>query len=85
VLKKALFLNNTINFTAPGLTMRQAGRFISIDRDSSQPSNKFDDKFLGTYFVVEVNHVFRGNVYETEMTCVKPYIFSDPKNVEDVI
>jgi hypothetical protein len=85
VLKKALFLNNTINFTAPGLTMRQAGRFISIDRDSSQPSNKFDDKFLGTYFVVEVNHVFRGNIYETEMTCVKPYIFSDPKNVEDVI
>ena len=85
VLKKALFLNNTINFVAPGLTMRQAGRFISIDRDSAQPSNKFDDKFLGTYFVVEVNHVFRGNNYETEMTCVKPYIFSDPKNVEDVV
>ena len=85
VLKKALFLNNTINFVAPGLTMRQSGRFISIDRDSSQPSNKFDDKFLGTYLIVEVNHVFRSNVYETEITCVKPYIYSDPKNVEDVI
>jgi hypothetical protein len=85
VLKKALFLNNTINFIAPGLTMRQAGKFISIDRDTAQPSNKFDDKFLGTYFVVDVNHIFKDNRYVTEITAIKPYIFSDPKNTELVI
>lgn len=85
VLKKALYLNNTINFTVPGLTTRQAGRFISIDRDSSQPSNKFDDKFLGTYFIAEINHIFRSNSYENEVTCIKPYVFSNPKNTELVI
>lgn len=85
VLKKALYLNNTINFTAPGLTLRQAGRFVSIDRDSSQPSNKFDDKFLGTYFIVEINHIFRSGSYENEITAIKPYVFTDPKNTELVI
>lgn len=85
VMKKALFLNNTVNFVAPGLTMRQAGRFVSIDRDSSQPSNKFDDKFLGTYFLVEINHIFRSGSYENEITAVKTYSFSNPQNNEVVL
>jgi len=85
VLKKALYLNSTINFTAPGLTMRQAGRFISIDRDTSQPSNKFDNKFLGTYFIVEINHIFKSGSYDNEITAIKTYSYSNPKNNEIVI
>jgi len=83
-LKKALFLNNTLNFTAPGLTLRQSGRFISVDRQTSLPESKFDDKLLGTYFVVSVKHVFRNSDYKNEITCVKPYLFNDPKNTEEV-
>lgn len=79
-LKKALFLNNTLNFSAPGLTMRQAGRFISVDRQTSLPESKFDDKLLGIYFIVNVKHVFRSSSYKNEITCIKPYIFNDPKN-----
>jgi hypothetical protein len=85
VLIKALMLNNTLNFKSPGLTLRQSGRFISVDRNSSQPESKFDDKLLGTYFIVNVKHIFRNNVYTNDITCVKPYIFSDPKNNEVVL
>jgi len=84
-LKNALFLNNTLNFTCPGLTFRQAGRFISVDRQTSIPESKFDNKLLGIYFVVNVRHVFRNSSYKNEITCVKPYIFNDPKNNELIL
>jgi hypothetical protein len=79
-LKDALFLNNTLNFESPGLTLRQAGRFISVDRESGQPDSKFDDKLLGTYFIVNIKHIFTNSSYKNSVTCVKPYLFADPKN-----
>jgi len=73
ILKKALFLCNAINFTARGLSSRQAGKFISIDRNDSFNSNKFDEKVLGSYFIVNVNHIFTNGQYINEITAIKPY------------
>lgn len=84
-LKKALFLNNTLNFTAPGLTLRQAGRFISIDRQTSLPESKFDDKLLGIYFIVNVKHIFKNSRYKNEITCIKPYLFNNPNNNNKIL
>lgn len=77
VLKKAILLNNTISFRVKGATYRDAGRFISIDRDSSLPDSAFDNRLLGIYLIVQVKHIFTNGDYYTELLCVKTYNFTD--------
>jgi len=72
-LYTAIFGNNQVKFKAPGSTLRQSGRFVGLDRDGSSPANEYDQKFLGIYFVTEVKHIFEGNNYYNEVTCIKTY------------
>ena len=72
-LYTAIFGNNQVKLKAPGSTLRQSGRFIGLDRDGSSPANEYDQKFLGIYFVTEVKHIFEGNNYYNEVTCIKTY------------
>jgi len=72
-LYTAIFSNNQVKFKAPGSTFRQAGKFVGLDRDGSSPANEYDQKFLGIYFVTEVKHIFEGNNYYNEVTCIKTY------------
>jgi hypothetical protein len=74
-LYNRVLLNNMITFRLPGLTHRQSGCFIGIDRDGAIPSSKFDNKLLGIYMIVEVRHIFEGNEYYTDIHCVKTYNF----------
>lgn len=76
-LLKSVLLNNTISFRVKGATYRDAGRFISIDRDSSLPDSAFDHKMLGIYLIVSVKHTFSGGDYYTDLRCVKTYNFTD--------
>ena len=46
ILESALFLNNCIKFRIKGVTNRQAGQFISIQRHNTVPDNYFDDKII---------------------------------------
>jgi len=75
-LLNALYKNLTIEFTIQGVTTRQAGRFISIDRDDALPSSKFDDRLLGIWFIVNVEHIFTSNSYQNKIIAVKTYNFS---------
>ena len=77
VLYHNIFFNNTVVFKVPGSTHRQTGYFIGIDRDGALSYSDFDSKILGIYFVIEVNHIFKGNEYFTELRCVKTYSFSN--------
>jgi hypothetical protein len=77
VLYHNIFFNNTVVFKVPGSTHRQTGYFIGIDRDGALSYSDFDSKMLGIYFVIEVNHIFKGNEYYTELRCVKTYSFSN--------
>jgi hypothetical protein len=70
-------MNNTISFTVPGSTHRQAGRFIGVTRDGAYPYSDFDNKILGIYFVVEVKHNFTGSDYFNELRCVKTYSYDN--------
>ncbi len=72
-LYTAIFANNQVKFRVPGSTVRQAGKFIGVDRDGSSPANEYDQKALGIYFITEVKHIFEGNNYYNELTCVKTY------------
>ena len=86
MLKDALLLNLGIEMVTEGALHRHAGMFISIDRVEDYIDNKFDDKFLGIYFIIEVHHYFdNDNIYRNKIFAVKTYHFSDPKINENVI
>jgi hypothetical protein len=72
-----VFMNNTVLFTVPGSTHRQAGRFIGVTRDGAYPYSDFDSKLLGIYFVVEARHHFNGADYFNELRCVKTYSYDN--------
>jgi len=79
ILKSSLFLNNCIKFKTKGNTIRQAGKFINIQRNNQVPNNPFDDKYLGIYLIVKCNHLFTDTTYNTEILAIKTYNFNDLK------
>jgi hypothetical protein len=74
-LYASIMSNNIISFRVPGVTTRQAGRFIGIDRDGAMLSSKLDDKLLGIYFILEVKHIFSDAEYYNDIHCIKTYNF----------
>jgi hypothetical protein len=72
-----VFLNNFITFRVPGSTHRQAGKFIGITRESSRQESLFDNKLLGIYLIISVNHVFQDASYYNDVVCVKTYLQKD--------
>jgi hypothetical protein len=69
--------NNVFIFRVIGSTHRQAGRFISITRDTSLPGSDFDKKVLGVYLIVNVKHIFENANYFNDVVCVKTYLNED--------
>jgi len=84
-LYNAIMLNNSISFKLPGATYRQAGKFISIDRTDSTRDSAFDDKLLGIYMIVKVNHIFSAGDYHNEVVAVKTYNYKDLNQTELVL
>lgn len=76
ILLNALYKNLTLEFTVDGISTRQAGRFISIDREDALPSSKFDDRLLGIWLIVNVEHIFTSTTYQNKIIAVKTYNFS---------
>lgn len=84
MLKDALFLNEAICFQVRGLTIRTPGKFLFIDRIGSNGElNPFDDRFLGQWLIVKVNHVFSHSGYINEIVAVKVDSFSKIWNATD--
>ena len=85
LLKDALKLNLGVELTVQGGLHRQAGKFISIDRTGSYIENDFDNKFMGIYFVLSVNHIFvKDTTYLNKIVAVKTYSFTDLNNEENI-
>ena len=84
ILKRALKLNLGVEITVQGGLQRKSGKFISIDRTGSYIDNDFDSKFLGIYFILQVEHQFIGNdQYISKILAVKTYHFTDPQYNEN--
>ncbi len=80
LLKNALFTNLAVQLTVKGQMFRKSGRFFSLDRSGDYPDNKFDNKFLGIYFIINVQHEFKDDdTYLNNIIAVKTYHFDDPK------
>jgi hypothetical protein len=76
LLYTGLFQNTCINFRAPGLTSRQVGRFVAIDRTEGVESTPFNDKFYGQWFIISIKHIFEGELYYNDITAVKLHRFN---------
>ena len=79
ILKNMIFLNNAIELELKGLTFRSAGKFFSFDRQRGVQNSKYDDKVMGTYFAVQVQHIFSRSTYSNNVVGIKTYMFDNPK------
>lgn len=77
LLHTGLFQNTCINFTVPGLTIREPGRFIAIDRPEGSKNSTFDDKLCGQWFVINVNHTIANGTYYNTIAAVKIHRFKE--------
>ncbi len=76
LLKSSIMTNLGIEIQIKGQMFRRSGKFITVDRDSLDPKNKFDDRFLGTYFIINVDHTFmKDDLYINRIYGVKTYYF----------
>lgn len=86
LLKNALVTNMGVEITVKGQLQRKSGRFFSIDRAGDYIDNPYDNKLLGIYFIIDVQHLFVDDTkYLNKLIAVKTYHFEDPKFKEGVI
>ena len=85
ILKNALMLNLGVEIMVQGSLSRRSGRFISVDRTGNYIDNDFDNKFLGIYLIINVEHFFTNDdQYMNKIIAVKTYQFKDLKSNENV-
>lgn len=70
-----VFQNACINFRTLGLSNREPGRFIAIDRTEGVENGDFQNKFFGQWFVINVKHVFESEFYYNDITAIKVHSF----------
>jgi len=76
LLYLGLFHNMAINFRTLGLTSREPGRFISIDKTDGVEDGIFEDKFYGQWFIINIKHVIEAELYYNDITAVKLHRFN---------
>ncbi len=75
LLETGIQLNSCISFGAAGLTIRQPGKFIGIDKMHNDQDNDYDNRLCGQWFLTKVTHMFAVGDYITHMTAVKIHNF----------
>ena len=85
ILKSGFFLNQCLSFSTVGSTLRKANRFIGLDRQIGSIDSDFDEKFLGQWYVLKVEHKFTQNSYTNNITAVKPHSDKNIRIQDDVL
>ena len=84
MIRDSLFLNECICFMVAGLTIRAPGRFIFIDKLSSNADpSPHEDRFLGQWLIIKVIHLFIQGQYISEVTATKVDTFRKLWDKED--
>lgn len=78
------FKNSSITFKARGNTIRQTGKFFTINRADSNISNSYDNTILGKYLITYIIHQFKMGSYYNTIHGVKPYTNDKTKFVEAI-
>ena len=75
-----------VEITVKGQLQRKSGRFFSIDRAGDYIDNPYDNKLLGIYFILDVQHLFVDDTsYLNKLIAVKTYHFDNPKYKEVLV
>lgn len=85
LLNNMLMLNIGVEISVKGNISRCTGKFFSIDRKGDYIDNSFDNKFLGIYFIISVDHSFKDGEYTNKIIAVKTYHFTDEKLSNTII
>lgn len=85
ILKTGFFLNQCINFTVNGSTLRRANSFIGLDRAIGSVDSDFDEKLLGQWYVIKATHIFTQEGYKNNITAVKPHADKNIRIDDNVI
>jgi len=84
MIRDLLFLNECICFTVTGLTIRSPGRFLFIDKlTSNGDPDPHADRFLGQWFIIRVVHLFQQGRYISEVVATKVDTFKKIWDMED--
>ena len=68
-LKKSFVLDNiALTFTVPGNTYRKSGKFVKINAPKTDLG---EDLISGYWLVIIIKHIFDGDYYTNEYTCVR--------------
>lgn len=84
ILFGGVFLNEFIKFRVVGSPHRTVGKFIGIDRKTTDDTLNFDNKICGQWFVTDVKHVWNHNRYVNDICAVKVNMYTDNGLSEDV-
>lgn len=79
LLYTGLFQNACIKFKTLGLTWRESGTFIGIDKTEGSVNDDYFNKVCGQWFVVQVDHVFESQSYVNIIYAVKLHRFDELK------
>ena len=74
-----MFQNACIKFKTLGLTWRESGTFIGIDKTEGSVDDDYFNKVCGQWFVVHVDHVFESQSYVNIIYAVKLHRFNELK------
>lgn len=86
LLKNAFLSNIGVEVYIKGQVFRKSGTFFSLERAENYVENDFDNKLLGTYLILKVEHIFNDtNNYYNKIVGVKSHFFDDPKITEDIL
>ena len=80
-----LFQNACICFKTLGLTYRESGSFIAIDKTLGCADNDYNNKLYGQYLVVKVDHIFEQAAYMNVIWAVKIHRYKERKATFDNI
>lgn len=84
LLKDSLITNMGVEITVKGQLQRKSGRFFSLDRAGDYIDNRFDNKLLGFYFILDIQHLFANETdYINKIIAIKTYHFDNPNIKED--
>lgn len=75
LLYTGMFHNACICFKTLGLTLREAGTFIGIDRAGGAQDGDYNDKLFGQWFVIRVDHIFEAGAYVNNIFAIKMHRF----------
>lgn len=85
ILFAGIFLNEFLKFRVLGSPHRTIGKFIGIDRKTTDATLKFDNKICGQWFVTNVKHIWNHNRYVNDICAVKVHTYADLGISEDVL